>query len=331
VIFWAIWKLLKIDLISLHIHFKWYTICTKTIIKENGSDGIMKIEKLSDRQIRCILDKSDLADRHIKISELAYGSEKVKKLFQEMMRQASYELGFDAEDIPLMIEAIPVSSECIVFMITKVEDPDELDTRFSKFTPEDEDFDDYPMDDSPGFDMDDGYGDYSYEHNTTAEEPAGADEVINIFNKIKDYMKKNVLPVDDNESSSFVPFNESLVPDKDSNLKVPSYNKAAGGDDASIKLTRIYSFDSLDEVMDVSRLIAGMYQDSNTLYKDSEDGIYYLLLNKGGCDLEDFNKISNMLNEFGHKTHFNYASEDYMNEHFDVIISESAIQKLSLM
>ena len=73
----------------------------------------MKIEKLSENQIRCTLNKSDLAARQLKISELAYGSEKAKKLFQDMMQQASYEFGFEAEDIPLMIEAIPVSADWI--------------------------------------------------------------------------------------------------------------------------------------------------------------------------------------------------------------------------
>lgn len=38
------------------------------------------------------------------------------------------------EDIPLMIEAIPVSADCIVLIVTKVDDPEELDTRFSKFS-----------------------------------------------------------------------------------------------------------------------------------------------------------------------------------------------------
>ena len=95
----------------------------------------MKIEKVNDRQIRCTLTREDLADRELKISELAYGTEKAKRLFHDMMKQASYEFGFDAEDIPLMIEAVPLNSECIVLIITKVEDPEELDTRFSKFAP----------------------------------------------------------------------------------------------------------------------------------------------------------------------------------------------------
>ena len=95
----------------------------------------MKIEKVNERQIRCTLTGDDLANRQLKISELAYGSEKAKNLFRDMMRQAEYECGFEAEDIPLVIEAIPVNADCIILIITKVEDPEELDTRFSKFAP----------------------------------------------------------------------------------------------------------------------------------------------------------------------------------------------------
>lgn len=95
----------------------------------------MKIEKVNENQIRCTLTREDLASRELKVSELAYGTEKAKNLFRDMMRQANYEFGFEAEDIPLMIEAIPLNAECIVLIITKVEDPEELDTRFSRFAP----------------------------------------------------------------------------------------------------------------------------------------------------------------------------------------------------
>ena len=36
----------------------------------------MKIEKVNDHQIRCTLTREDLADRELKLSELAYGTEK---------------------------------------------------------------------------------------------------------------------------------------------------------------------------------------------------------------------------------------------------------------
>ena len=67
----------------------------------------MKIEKVNDHQIRCTLTKADLADRELKISELAYGTEKAKSLFRDMMQQASYELGFEAEDTPCLLYTSP--------------------------------------------------------------------------------------------------------------------------------------------------------------------------------------------------------------------------------
>ena len=94
----------------------------------------MKIEKISENQIRCTLSREDLASRQLKISELAYGTEKAKALFRDMMQQASFEFGFEAGDIPIMVEAIPTSPETLVLIITKIEDPDELDTRFSSFS-----------------------------------------------------------------------------------------------------------------------------------------------------------------------------------------------------
>ena len=77
----------------------------------------------------------DLSSRNLNLGELAYGSEKARGLFREMIQKASSEFGFEVEDIPLMVEAIPLSSESVMLVITKIEDPEELDTRFSRFSP----------------------------------------------------------------------------------------------------------------------------------------------------------------------------------------------------
>lgn len=99
----------------------------------------MKIERINENQIRCTLTSLDLSSRNLNLGELAYGSEKARGLFREMIQKASNEVGFDAEDIPLMVEAIPLSGESVMLVITKIEDPEELDTRFSKFSPLSED------------------------------------------------------------------------------------------------------------------------------------------------------------------------------------------------
>ena len=99
----------------------------------------MKIERVNENQIRCTLTSFDLSVRNLNLRELAYGTEKARNLFREMIQKASNEVGFEAEDIPLMVEAIPLSNESVMLIITKIEDPEELDTRFSKFSPSPED------------------------------------------------------------------------------------------------------------------------------------------------------------------------------------------------
>ncbi|MBO6128953.1 MAG: adaptor protein MecA [Pseudobutyrivibrio sp.] len=138
----------------------------------------MKIEKINENQIRCTLSREDLISRHIKLSELAYGSAKARELFRELMEQASYQYGFEAEDIPLMIEAIPLSSESIVLLVTKVESPDELDTRFSRFSEDDDDYEDDEMD-----------------MNEAPVKPfneSAADDILNIFNSLLEKAQKAI-------------------------------------------------------------------------------------------------------------------------------------------
>ena len=80
----------------------------------------MKVEKISETQIKFVLNQSDLMNRDIRLSELAYGSEKTQQLFREMMEQAMAECNFNADNTPLMIEAVPLSSDSIMIIVTKV-------------------------------------------------------------------------------------------------------------------------------------------------------------------------------------------------------------------
>jgi len=81
----------------------------------------VKVERISDSQIKIILSESDLKDRDIRLAELAtQGSEKIHQLFHETMEQALLELNFITENTPLMVEMIPTSSESIMLIITKI-------------------------------------------------------------------------------------------------------------------------------------------------------------------------------------------------------------------
>ncbi len=266
----------------------------------------MKIEKVNDHQIRCTLTKADLADRELKISELAYGTEKAKNLFRDMMQQASYEFGFDAEDIPLMIEAIPLNSECIVLVITKVEDPEELDTRFSKFAPSVHEEDD--EEDADGNTLD----------HMLQSISDSADDVLDLFKKIHDGKYADAIS---NAAEALTDLNKQIARPQQTQNKPQ----------AAIDLTRVYAFDSLTQVTRLAHVLAQHYTGLNSLYKNEKQGCYILVVTQSGHTPEEFNRICNMLSEYGSPEKSGAASEAYMEEHFEPIIKDKAIQSLSLV
>ena len=261
----------------------------------------MKIEKINDNQIRCSLTREDLANREIKLSELAYGSEKAKSLFRDMMQQASHDFGFEANNIPLMIEAIPVSADSIILIITKVEDPDELDTRFSRFSPDDD-----------------------AEENTASGTPAtlsGADDILDLIRSISKTKKL----AEEKSQASEESQNTTVAPTE---LAAPE--EAEDSNDA-FYLTRFYLFRDLETVIRACRVLAPRYAGPNALFKNPDDQNYYLLLKKADTQAEQFNRVCNILSEYGLQVNYTAGMEEYFTEHMDVIVPAHAIQSLGVM
>ena len=256
----------------------------------------MKIEKVNDHQIRCTLTKADLADRELKISELAYGTEKAKSLFRDMMQQAAYEFGFEANDIPLMIEAIPLSSDSIILIITKVEDPEELDTRFAKFSPQ-----------QPG--------DTPFGSSPIASKLEGADDVLGLFNKIRNAKKK-----------AMEQYNAENTTEETAEKEAP---ETAPADTAAFNLTRLYRFRDLDTVIRAAHILEGHYNGENSLYKDPLTREYHLIISKSGHTPEEFNKICNILSEYAGNRKYVPTMRAFYQEHMEIIVKDEALQKLA--
>lgn len=249
----------------------------------------MKIEKINENQIRCTLTRDDLASRQLKISELAYGTEKAKNLFREMMRQANFEFGFEAEDIPLMIEAIPLNAECIVLIITKVEDPEELDTRFARFAPSvTEDSEVYASSDEESFGTE--------------------DELFDIFRKLQ--------PAQDEAGVSQEPTKKEASCDE----QTPANDR-----------NRLFVFATIQQVMELSSVIADKYQGTSTLYKDIASKNYLLFLSQGQGSRESFDRACNIASEYGARRRSSLGSNAFLSEHCETIIAENVIQSLGGM
>ncbi len=213
----------------------------------------MKIEKINDRQIRCVLTKEDLENRKIKLSELVCGGEKARGLFRDMMLRASRELGFSLNNNPLMIEAVPTGKDQLVLIITRVDDPGELDTRFRNLS--------------------------------GGKETAGTDFAA------KDTEKKEA-------------------------------------EDLLSTSSRFYLFRSLENVLNASRRVPETYPGDNALYKNPDDGAYYLLIKKPDDDPEQFDRICNMLSEYSMPMDYATGMDAFFREHMQVIVAQNAIQNL---
>lgn len=254
----------------------------------------MKIEKINDRQIRCTLTREDLADREIKLSELAYGTEKAKALFQDMMQVAAQDFGFEADNTPLVIEAVPVSMDAIILIITKVEDPEELDTRFARFSPED------------------ASKESSLSFSELKDHIEGADDILGLIKKISEAKKRAAAKAQSGQKS-------------DSGETV---SESAEDDEEVRSLTRFYLFHSLDDAIRAAGVLGNIYEGPNSLFKNPEDGDYYLLLQKADNSPEQFNKVCNVLSEYAMSCKFTPGMDAHFAEHMEVILAENALQSL---
>lgn len=246
----------------------------------------MKIEKINDNQIRCTLTKEDLEKHQIRISELAYGSEKAKQLFRDMMQQAQIQFGFEADNIPLMIEAIPVNMESIILIITKVEDPEELDTRFSKFAPFKE---------------------------KEASDPVQFESAASVLDMIQNMMRTGL---------------QKASESKETAAEESSKEETVSEEIKEVNLLRLYTFKKLDDVIAASHALNGFYDGVNFLYKTDSDAKYQLVLHQSSSSPEDYNKICNILSEYGHGKSFSHSGEAHLKEHAE-LITENAVQTLS--
>jgi adapter protein MecA 1/2 len=290
---------------------------------EKGSD-FMKLEKLSDTQIRCTLSKEDLSQRQLHLSELAYGSEKAKELFRDMMQQASIELGFEADNIPLMIEAIPISNDCLVLVVTKVEDPDELDTRFSRFSKinvdnsfdedfsdiddtdfeemdflddeDDIDMDDEPLPFSPSSDFDNADSDAS----TSSKERSAIDDALDLI----------------------APFTQAIAQAKKEAMRKKKENRS------SVQDCQYYSFQNFSQAAQLGAFLAPFFEGESSLYKDSFSNNYYMILRKTQSENDTFHRACNIAADFGVRISASYATPAYFREHFETILEENAVEML---
>ena len=213
----------------------------------------MKIEKVSNSQLKFTLTQADMEEMKIKIEDLATPSERTQKIFRDMIEKAVSQCDFPIDNTPLMVEAVPASPESIMIIVTKV--ANQKSESIEKFI---------QLDHSKG---------------------------------MRKYKRKSIE----------APFSPRTVSD-DSIL--------------------IFSFDTLDDIIDLSPDISRVYTGTNSIYKNN--GRYFLIIiNDNPLDNIEVESIEGMMFEFGKKHISNMLAEEYLMEHGEKIIDGNALQILS--
>lgn len=237
----------------------------------------MRIEKINSNQIKCVLDKDELLKRHINVSELAYGSDKAQELFKDMMQQASFEFGFESGSAPLMIEAVPLSSDGIMLIITKVDNPEELDEKYTGLS----------------------------------------------MPNARTFKRK-----DAEEDADTTDYDLDLL---EEDMPLPETSSDMAVTDNTITAFFLYAFNTLDDISDVSRNLSFFATTRERLYKDGETGRYLLSIQSDAVTKADCKIIRGRLSEYGEAVQCRKSKLHYFDEHYDILVKEDALKKLSLL
>ncbi len=255
----------------------------------------MRFELVEENKIKIEVNKADLLERDIKIVELAYGSDKARDFFQEIMEMAYEELGFDVNNIPILVEAVPISLEEICIYVTKVTDPDELEKKIAKMP---------------------------------------KDKIVDKQNINLDTLRKKLEEAKDNIFGELTRDTDDVdekildqLDDVDENLKINSKpSKSKKSNVKNINLA-IFSFDSIDTVTFATKRIPSEIKFKSSLILNNER--YYLTLETRKLEDNEFVNIEKFLFEYGQKHISTLESRQYLIEHGEVIIKKDAVKILS--
>ena len=270
----------------------------------------MKIEKINENQIRCILTGEDLRSRQLKLSELAYGTEKARELFRDLMQQAAWQCGFNAENIPLMIEAIPMAEGSIVLIVTKVENPEELDTRFSSFAP------------------------------SVQEAPGQEDREKSVFGQLLDAIRRSASAEESGSDSAADSGDAKSSTNNGSDRSAAASIPVQGGSEAQkqyfkelnayLLLNRLFLFGNMRDLIAAAEQAAPFISAKSMLYHNDDTGLYELVITISSPD-EVSNNVRALaaISEFGSAELLFPARHRRITEHDRLILSENAIEQLS--
>ncbi len=261
----------------------------------------MNIEVLGNLRVKCTLTSEYLKSRWIDAGDLAYGSEAATALFRDIIEETREKFGIDfqaRENHPVMIEAIPMGEGSLAVIISKAEDAEELDTRFSRFSPEHA---------AEGITPD--YGD---DEDDIDEDDDGIEGAAPVFSEKKRSSSKP--SVRKNVTDFGKPFFETLEKEKE--------RIREGGCLVTI------TFDMIGDLYDLAGAGLG-YKGETSLYKNTSTGKYLLVIPAEGEDYTGALNFAEAASEFGKARIVPRAGAAFLDKDHECLIGTGALDKIA--
>ena len=96
-----------------------------------------------------------------------------------------------------------------------------------------------------------------------------------------------------------------------------------------IDITKLFVFKKMEDIIRLSHVIDSSYEGTNLLYKNPSDNLYYLVVSKYQHTPEEFNKVCNIISEYGSQCDLAQNQRAYFVEHYRQIIGNNAIHVLA--
>ena len=100
---------------------------------------------------------------------------------------------------------------------------------------------------------------------------------------------------------------------------------------SELDMCKLYTFVRMEQLLSVSHVLKDIYRGANRLYKNPDTQEYCLVITKSSHKPEEFNKICNMLSEYGSPEKADASVLAFLEEHCTILISADAVCKLSAL
>lgn len=269
---------------------------------------VMEFIRVNDNMIKCLVSEEDMDQYDVSIEDFFTRSENAMELLHEIVKQAAEEVGYKPQGPLTSLQIAPVDEHGLAIFLTE---KSHFDLQaFLK-----------GLKKSAGVDISDEIMDIA--------EDASDEESMEYLKRFMENVHKeleNCFQGDSPDSASYEaqkeerPFSEVL----DQALRI--------GPDKSRHIVsldcKIFAFDRAAELLEYARVVEMPEDVESRLYKDTDHGTYYLIVNRNDADVETLAGVYLTAYEYGHFVSEKPEHASFIKEHCECLITNGAIQKM---